>query len=229
MPAIRHARPAIGIAFVVAAIVVLSTAINCSRGVGAKLPVPPPRGGNQLPPAVVPALPGPNPKPDDFLSDEVLATLEPEELVNLARKTRSEDHRVRYLEAAAKQAPDDPEILRCLIVAHEVRGLTIAERPGGRTDSMPDFDRGAEVARMWLALDGELSDGDREVVATALYNEACNHAVRGEPDLALDVLEEAIGAGFNAPVIFEDQDLDTLRSLDRFQSLLERIPEPEPE
>ena len=66
MPAIRHARPAIGIA----AIVVLSTAINCSRGGVANRPDLPPQGGNQPPLADVPKGPGPNPKPGDFLSDE---------------------------------------------------------------------------------------------------------------------------------------------------------------
>ena len=223
MPATRHARSALRGA---AALIALAAAINCSGGGGATLPDVPAGDGPRSPSEAAPGRPGPESSEVGSLSDEVLATLEPDRLVAMAKKTPSEDDRIRFLEAAVAQAADDPKILRCLIVAHEVRGWNLAQTPGGRMTSKPDFDRGAEVARMLLTLDVELGHDDRIVIATALYNEACNLAIDGEPDRALDALENAIDNGFSDPVIFEDLELDPLRGLERFRDLLRRIPEP---
>ncbi|MCE9572535.1 MAG: protein kinase [Deltaproteobacteria bacterium] len=68
----------------------------------------------------------------------------------------------------------------------------------------------------------------REVAAddpSVLYNIACALVRAGDPDQALDTLEQAVGMGFGQRTWFEnDSDLDELRATPRFQALLEKLP-----
>lgn len=57
-----------------------------------------------------------------------------------------------------------------------------------------------------------------------LYNLACAYSLHGEPEKALDALEESVAAGFqDAKHIRNDSDLDPLRTLPRFRELLEKL------
>jgi tetratricopeptide (TPR) repeat protein len=59
-----------------------------------------------------------------------------------------------------------------------------------------------------------------------LYNIACCDALLGNPDSALEHLEKAINCGFrNLWKIKEDPDLESLRSLEKFQQLLATVAE----
>jgi adenylate cyclase len=60
--------------------------------------------------------------------------------------------------------------------------------------------------------------------AGVLYNVACNHALAGKPDEAIDYLDKAIRNGFGQRSWFEnDSALDSLRNDSRFQALLRRF------
>lgn len=57
-----------------------------------------------------------------------------------------------------------------------------------------------------------------------LYNAACFHALAGEPEQALDLLERAISTGEGFPEwIAHDDDLASLRHLPRYHALIERL------
>jgi Tfp pilus assembly protein PilF len=59
----------------------------------------------------------------------------------------------------------------------------------------------------------------------AYYNMACAHAKLGQSDLAFEKLGKAIDAGFsNRRLMTEDEDLASIRSDQRFASLLGRLP-----
>jgi hypothetical protein len=76
-----------------------------------------------------------------------------------------------------------------------------------------------------------------EVRTLAIYNHACVHALWGEKDSALQLLEDAVAEGFDRrEQLLEDPDLAGLRGEERFQALAralapahEPAPEPEPE
>jgi adenylate cyclase len=60
-----------------------------------------------------------------------------------------------------------------------------------------------------------------------LYNAACFHALAGEPDRALDLLDQFVTAGHGYPDWLEhDPDLETLRELPRFREIMVRIEKP---
>jgi hypothetical protein len=59
-----------------------------------------------------------------------------------------------------------------------------------------------------------------------LYNLACGYALLGQPEKALDDLERAVSAGYGIRSrVAADDDLASLRSLERYQKVLARIPE----
>ena len=63
-----------------------------------------------------------------------------------------------------------------------------------------------------------------QYTATALYNHACVHALRGEKDKAFAALDEAIAAGFsNASQLEQDSDMDNLRGDGRLEAALLRL------
>ncbi len=79
-----------------------------------------------------------------------------------------------------------------------------------------------ERARRWLARALEIDPDD----SILLYNVACNYATMGDIESSMDYLEAAVRNGMvNLAWITNDTDLDPLRKLPRFQSLLERIRE----
>jgi transcriptional regulator GlxA family with amidase domain len=66
--------------------------------------------------------------------------------------------------------------------------------------------------------------GSAEWRAEALYNMACAHALKGEPDSAMHRLREAVDAGFKKRWALEgDPDLASLRGSQSFQELLKRL------
>ncbi len=59
-----------------------------------------------------------------------------------------------------------------------------------------------------------------EYTATALYNHACVHALRGEKEAAFVALREAVAAGFNdAQLLESDEELVSLREDGRFEAI----------
>jgi TolB-like protein/Flp pilus assembly protein TadD len=83
-----------------------------------------------------------------------------------------------------------------------------------------DVDR----AKRWLHRAIEIAPDDSVV----LYNVACNLATLGEYDKALDYLEKAVNRGsVSVAWMRNDEDLASLRSYDRYTSLMRRVEEME--
>ena len=92
------------------------------------------------------------------------------------------------------------------------------------TNGEPYFDIAKELldaGRYDLAVKAYQGAADRDYRAgTALYNQACAHALAGERAAALDSLSKAIAAGFDQPGLFKtDDDLDSLRGDPEFGRL----------
>jgi tetratricopeptide (TPR) repeat protein len=88
----------------------------------------------------------------------------------------------------------------------------------------PYFHLGKELldaGRYDLAVKAYQGAVDRDYrAATALYNQACAHALAGDRRAALDGLSKALGAGFDQPDLFQtDDDLDALRGDPEFARL----------
>ena len=120
---------------------------------------------------------------------------------------RSEESRVLYragLEIAAEHMelnPDDSRAASLGAIAHG--------RVGNREE-------GVEWAERALAID--------PTDAGIKYNVACFYAIEGESDRAIDILGQALDAGFGRrDWLDNDPDLDSLRDDDRFRALLDSM------
>lgn len=122
----------------------------------------------------------------------------------LERSEEATGHYRAALEAAAAHMelnPDDSRAATFQAVSHG--------RLGNREE-------GFQWAERALAMDP--SD------AGVKYNVACFYAIEGESERAIDILEQAVIAGFSRRGWVEnDPDLDSLRDYDRFKSLLESL------
>jgi len=110
------------------------------------------------------------------------------------------------------------------------RALTITER---HVELNPDDPRALYLGGTCLCRMGQrekgLAWGERALAldpedAGVLYNVACQNAVEGRLDRALEILEKAVENGFgHREWIENDPDLASLRALPRFQALLQRL------
>lgn len=113
----------------------------------------------------------------------------------------------RTLETTLRQIEIDPENVRAYYFA-AIMQLHLEDIEAGRSN--------IETA---LAL--------RPDDYGTLYNAACFHALAGEPERALDLLERSIGTGEGFPEwIAHDNDLDSLRDLPRYRALMARLESP---
>lgn len=122
----------------------------------------------------------------------------------LGDHARADDLARRALTLALAEAEMDPENGRARYLAAGLQ-LRLGDKEGGR--------RNAEAA---LRL--------RPDDFGTLYNVACFHALAGESDRALDLLDRAIatGQGFR-DWIEHDHDLESLHALPRFREILARL------
>jgi TolB-like protein/Flp pilus assembly protein TadD len=110
------------------------------------------------------------------------------------------------------------------------RALRVSER---HMELNPDDPRAATMRAVSLCRIGRLEEGlhwaEQALAidpddAGVRYNVACLYALEGEPDRAIDCLEEAIRVGFgNKGWIEQDPDLTPIREHPRFQGLLESL------
>ncbi len=136
---------------------------------------------------------------------------------SLARRALSHWFANEYPEAAAaygeyvKIHPDDAEAwLR----------LGISQAHG----SSPEAARSASAETAAASLEKARSLGADTPID--LYNLACGYALLGQPEKALDDLERAVAAGYGTRSrVAADDDLASLRSLERYQKVLAKIPE----
>jgi hypothetical protein len=86
-------------------------------------------------------------------------------------------------------------------------------------------DRAGELLERALAIQRRALGPRHPVVGRSLYNLACLDALRGEGEVALDRLREALDAGWAHPVIFEDPDFEALRGDPRFEAIVAEVKE----
>ena len=121
----------------------------------------------------------------------------------LGREAEAQAYRKRTMQIVERHLEFNPDDARALYM-----GATNLCALGEREKSM-------EWAGRALALDTDSS---------VLYNVACTYARLGEPERALDCLEQSVRNGFGHREWMEhDSDLESLRDLPRFRTLLEQI------
>jgi len=123
----------------------------------------------------------------------------------LGDEEKAEDARRRSLEAADRTLKNSPDDVRALYLSGTLL-VRIGEREKGR-------------ARLDQAVSLRPTD------YAVLYNAACGHAMAGDLETALDLLDRAVGTGKGFRAWIEnDPDLDPLHALPRFQQILARLP-----
>ena len=152
---------------------------------------------------------------------------------------------VDEFEAAHRARPDEFQALTLAVMPAQVMGdharanelarralqLALAE-----AEMDPENGRARYLAAGLQLRLGDKEAGRRNIEAAlrlrpddfgTLYNAACFHALAGEPDIALDLLDRAIstGQGFR-DWIEHDHDLESLRALPRFREILARLDVP---
>ena len=138
--------------------------------------------------------------PEDYQSPSLVAQV----YHGLGRKAEAEASYRRAQQVAEKHLELNPDDARALYFG----GANLAQ--------LGQLDRALEWTRRALAADPE-DPG-------MLYNVACNYALLGRSEEAVDCLEKAVKNGLrDKRWIAHDSDLDSLRSLPRFQALLARL------
>src|SRR5436190_9292693 len=143
-----------------------------------------------------------------------------------AWQARPEDYQAILLssDALAKLRRDD-EVLEAARLGIKLADAHLELNPddarawylsGGALMRLGKVDEALERTRRAYAIDPE--------DAGVLYNVACNYALAGKPDEAIDYLEKAIRNGFAQRSWLEnDSALDSLRDDPRFQDLLRKL------
>jgi adenylate cyclase len=149
---------------------------------------------------------------------------------------------IDLLEAAHRVRPDEFQALAIAVGAAFGAGQPERARQLARTvldvalrqiELQPDNARAYYFAAIMQLHLGETEAGRRNIETAlamrpddygTLYNGACFHALVGETDRALDLLDRAISTGEGFPEWIEhDDDLASLRPLPRFRALIARL------
>ncbi|MDB5352100.1 MAG: Thiol-disulfide isomerase or thioredoxin [Planctomycetota bacterium] len=130
------------------------------------------------------------------------------------------DEVIARSEADLKTKPDDRAAQFQLAMSTQVKATSMASAQD-RKASIPVFLKSAAAARKLRDGNKDFSRTESNLIAKALYNEACSFAIDGKPDAAMTSLKEAFDAGFSETKTFEnDNELDSLRKRPDFAELL---------
>lgn len=108
--------------------------------------------------------------------------------------------------------------LSCLLIVATLAWAQDARELASAAMSAYQAKNYEESARLF---DQAITAGDRSSATT--YNAACSHALAGDSAKALDLLDQAVAAGwFDAEHLEQDRDLSTLRGETRWPGIVER-------
>ncbi len=216
----------------------LCAAVGCSP-VGSA-PIPTPSGAvavgsetlptssddSTAPPKPIPGLARASsldPVPIAMPDDKELAEKSVDELLGLARRTLNPDQRLRILEILLEKDAENRQALTMAMVTTQMQAQEVGIQQGDRPASIPTFMKSGEYARkLRTAYPEPANDEEANAIAMALYNAACTLAIQDKADEAMEYMTEAIEAGFNDPVLKDDQEIDSLRKREDFIALLKR-------
>jgi Flp pilus assembly protein TadD len=146
------------------------------------------------------------------------------------QETRGTAEKVEHTGECARERAKDPAMAQAKDLLHEEKYGEAAARFAAIADSHPDNPKARLMQGYALHAAGRLDEAlavhmraaeNEETRATALYNAACVHALKGETDRAFELLDQSIKAGFwMAEHIEKDTDLVSLRKDARFASVM---------
>ena len=131
-------------------------------------------------------------------------------------------------EAALDRAEDalkiEPENREALFLASAMAQARAGELDRPQNNAL--FLRSAQAIRKLRDAYKDLQPHEKRLLADALYNEACTHAVGNEPEKALRSLTEADAAGFaQIGLLDADDELKPIRALPKYRELRDRVAE----
>jgi non-specific serine/threonine protein kinase/serine/threonine-protein kinase len=91
-----------------------------------------------------------------------------------------------------------------------------------------DYEEATDLMNRSLGAYLNLYGTDHLAVAGVRYNLACLAALRNDTDGALELLRQALESGFSRPVIFDDEDLRSLRGDPRFDEIVAVVRDRQP-
>jgi thiol-disulfide isomerase/thioredoxin len=180
---------------------------------------PSPAGSNA--PAVPPAATGAPATPP--------ATVPTESAAQLIEKAKSQFQRrdidggVASVRAAVAAEPTNRMALAMLTDVLQAVGGQASQR-GDKNGANAMFIESASFARKLKAAHPDLNDGERQLLANALYNEACAYNLQGQSDKALTSLRESVDAGFSdVKNLDQDSDLASLREKPEYTAIRDEM------
>lgn len=125
---------------------------------------------------------------------------------------------VELLAEVHKDFPDEIGVTLAYITSTQQLAAQLSDVK--RVDGNEWYYKSAKVAREVMNSD-ELPEAAKDLIATAIYNEACSYGVDGEKDKAMKVLKEAFDYGFDKyELASEDSDFGDLLETDEFKELV---------
>jgi len=129
------------------------------------------------------------------------------------------DQGIALLDKTLASDPANEEARALLVSLTQTRAFQLAMSDRKAANAL--FLKSAAAARMIGAEMEQLPPPLEEFVANAIYNEACAHAVEGNPEKALTSLGESLRRGFrDVELAATDSDFESLREMPEYQNLL---------
>jgi hypothetical protein len=130
---------------------------------------------------------------------------------------------VTWAEKGLQKWPGDRGLRRAVTRMYERRGIQLA-RAGEIPLAGPYFQKAGQFAESFEKEFADLTGEERQVIASAFYNQACSRALGGGVDDALTSLRGALRVGFaDLKLLEKDPDLDSLRARAEFGDLVDNL------
>jgi thiol-disulfide isomerase/thioredoxin len=187
---------------------------------GCSEPAPPPSGSvassgapstseAATPPVAAPAT-APVPGQNGDLMTQVQAALQASDF----------DKALQLADQALAADSQNPQTIMLFAQLAQARGAELVASDRKAANAI--FLRCAEAMRTYEKLRPSLGARERQLLANALYNEACVFATENQADKAMGSLKAALAAGFaDVETLTRDSDLSSLRENPQFQQMVQ--------